>query len=108
MDGRDDEGADLVVSTDPLTRRKAAAELRLEDALACIEQAQGVIDRACAELSSVVGMEKEWRQLGVLYGKVKASWHAVSRKGERLRAGGRLLLDRDPHADEQRQARGRQ
>jgi len=108
MDPRDENTVDLVVSIDPLMRRKAAAELRLEDALAHIEQAQGLIDRAGAELCSVRGMVKEWRQLGALYDKVKASWYAVSQRARRLRAEGRLLLDRDPHAHELWRARGQQ
>ncbi len=99
---------DLARSEDPLLRRKAAAELRLEEALASIEQAQRLIDRAGAGLCSVRGMAKEWKQLGALYDKVKSTWCAVNNHARRLRTRGRLLLDREPDAYELRQTRDRQ
>jgi hypothetical protein len=104
MEMRDSDEADVVVSADPRMRRKAAAEMRLEEALAAIEEAQGLIDRAGAGLSSVRGMEREWKQLGALYEKVKGTWSAVNNRARRLRTAGRLLLDREPDAYELRAA----
>jgi hypothetical protein len=104
MEMRDSGEAGVVVSADPLMRRKAAAEMRLEEALASIEEAQRLIDRAGAGLSSLQGMEREWKQLGALYDKVKAAWCAVNGRARRLRTSGRLLLDREPDAHELRAA----
>ena len=102
METRDSNEADVVVSADPLLRRKAVAEMRLEEALASIEEAQRLIDRAGADLCSVRGMAKEWKQLGALYDKVKSTWYAVNNRARRLRTSGRLLLDREPDAYELR------
>ena len=104
METRGSNGADVVVSADPLMRRKAAAEMRLEEALSSIGEAQRLIDRAGAGLCSVRGMEREWKQLGALYEKVKATWCAVNGRARRLRTSGRLLLDREPDAYELRVA----
>jgi hypothetical protein len=108
MESRDGNEADVVVSADPLLRRKAAAEMRLEDALASIEQAQRLVDRAGAALGSVRGMVEESKQLGTLYDKVKCARHAVSARARRLRTAGRLVLDREPDAYELRAAWGRE
>lgn len=102
MESRESNEADVVVSSDPLLRRKAAAEMRLEEALSSIEEAQRLIDRAGAGLCCVRGMAREWKQLGALYDKVKATWHAVNNRARRLRSAGRLLLDREPDAYELR------
>lgn len=101
MESRESNEADVVVSADPLLRRKAAAEMRLEEA-------QRLIDRAGAGLCSVRGMAKEWKQLGALYDKVKSTWYAVNNRARRLRTAGRLLLDREPDAYELRAAPGRE
>jgi hypothetical protein len=106
MKSRETDEADVVVPADPLLRRKAAAEMRLEEALSSIEEAQRLIDRAGAGLCSVRGMEREWKQLGAFYEKVKAAWCAVNSRARRLRADGRLLLDREPDAYELRAAGG--
>ncbi|MGH9317087.1 MAG: hypothetical protein ACRD1P_08275 [Thermoanaerobaculia bacterium] len=103
MDSRSQEVNEAAVP-DPLAARKAVAEMRLEEALASIEEAQRLIDRAGAGLCSVRGMAKEWKQLGVLYDKVKATWCAVNNRARRLRTGGRLLLDREPDVYELRAA----
>ena len=105
MQLQDSDETDAVVSADPLLRRKAAAELQLEEALALIQEAQGLIDRAGSSLCSVRGMAKQWKQLGALYDKVKATWYAVNSRGHRLRTAGRLLLDREPNAFELREPR---
>jgi hypothetical protein len=105
MQSRNSDEGEVVVSADPLLRRKAAAEMRLEEALASIEEAQRLIDRAGAGLSSVRGMSQEWKRLGALYESVKATWCAVSGRARRLRTSGRLVLDREPDAYDLR-ARG--
>jgi hypothetical protein len=102
MESRDGNEAEVVVSADPLLRRKAAAEMRLEDALASIAEAQRLVDRAGAALGSVRGMAKESKQLGALYDKVKSTWCAVNSRARRLRTGERLVLDREPDAYELR------
>jgi hypothetical protein len=107
MGPRESNEADVVVSADPLLRRKAAAEMRLEEALASIVEAQRLVDRAGAALCSVRGMAKESKQLGALYEKVKSSWCVVNSRARRLRTAGRLLLDREPDAYELRAAPGR-
>ena len=104
MESRESNEADLAVSADPLAAWKVAAEMRLEEALASIEEAQRLIDRAGAGLCSVRGMAKEWKQLGALYERVKSTWCAVNNRARRLRTGGRLVLDREPHAYELRAA----
>jgi hypothetical protein len=105
MESRGTNEADVVMSPDPRAARKAAAEVRLEEALASIEEAQRLIDRAGAGLCSVRGMAKAGKQLGTLYERVKATWCAVNNRARRLRTGGRLVLDREPHAYELRASR---
>jgi hypothetical protein len=102
MESRDSNKADVVVPADPLLSQKSAAEVRLEDALASIEEAQRLIDRAGAGLCSLQGMEHEGKQLGALYEKVNSTWCAVRGRARRLRTIGRLLLDREPNAHELR------
>ncbi len=80
----------------------AAAEVRLEEALASIEEAQKLIDRAGAGLCSLRGMTKEGKRLGALHDRVKSTWCAVKNRARRLRSSGRLLLDREPDAYELR------
>jgi hypothetical protein len=87
-------------SPDVLSRRKTAAEARVSEALEQVEEAQMLLGRACASLSSVVGMVSEWRKLSARYDQVHAAWYAVERKAAALRARGRLLLDRVPPAEE--------
>ena len=108
MEPRESNEADVAVSADPLLRRKAAAEMRLEEALASIQEAQRLVERAGAALCSVGGMAKEWKQLGALYDKVKSTCYAVNNRACRLRTAGRLLLDREPDAYELRAAPGRE
>ncbi len=93
-----------VVPADPLAVRKTAAEARVVAALELIEEAQMLLGRACGELSSVVGMVAEWRKVGARYDQVHGAWYAVERKAAVLRAKGRLLLDREPSAEEARES----
>ncbi len=89
----------------PGAARKAAAEVRVRAALELIQEAQMLLGRASGELSSVVGMVAEWRKVGVRYDQVHGTWYAVERKAAALRASGRLLLDREPSAEEAREGR---
>jgi hypothetical protein len=104
MEWRETNEADVVVFADPRAARKAAAEVRLEEALASMEEALRLIDRAGAGLCSVRGMAKAGKQLGTLYERVKATSCAVNNRARRLRTRGRLVLDREPHAHEPRAA----
>jgi len=102
MESRQSRNVDVVVSADLLLRRKVAAEIRLEDALASIEEAQRLVDSAGAALASVRGMASESKELGALYEKVKSTWSAVNNRARRLRTGERLVLDQEPDAYELR------
>lgn len=85
-----------VMPADPLAKRKEGAQERVRAALAHLQEAQSLVDRAGQELCSVVGLCPEWTRLGKLYDQVKRHWWAVSTKAERLRLNGRLLLDHEP------------
>jgi len=76
--------------------RAAAAEAWVKAALACIQDAQTMLDRAAQALCSVTGMRPEWSRLGRVYEQVKGSWYAVSGKATNLRVKGRLTLDHEP------------
>ncbi len=91
-------------SRDPLAARKTAAEAHVRAALELIQEAQMLLGRAAGELSSVVGMVPEWRKVGVRYDQVHGTWYAVEKKAAALRAGGRLLLDREPSTEEARES----
>ena len=85
---------------DVLAARKAAAEVRVKAALNLIERAQLLVGRACAALSSVEGMNPEWRQLGKRYDEVHGAWYRVQQKAASLRARQRLLLAHVPNHHE--------
>jgi hypothetical protein len=85
---------------DPLSARKAAAEARVRAALDLIQEAQTLLGRACAALSSVQGMNPSWREVSKSYDQVHGTWYAVEQKAARLRGRGWLLLDREPSKDE--------
>ena len=97
--------SDLQVKGDPLAARTAAAEARVRAALDLIQEAQVLLGRACAALSSVQGMKASWRQVGKRYDQVHGTWYAVEEKAARIRARGWLLLDHEPSCDEQTVAR---
>ena len=80
----------------PRATREAVADARVRAALACIEDAQGLIDRAGQALCSVEGMRPEWNRMGRVYEQVKRSWYAVANKADRLRGKRRLKLDHEP------------
>jgi hypothetical protein len=82
--------------------RRAAAEARVEAALAAIQEAQKRIDQAAQALCSVSGLGREWRKLGALHDQVKRAWYAVRGKADSLSLKGRLLLDHAPDCYEER------
>lgn len=98
------QASEATVSCDsgPLVARQAAAEARVEAALAAIQEAQTLIDQAAQALCSVSGMVPEWRKLGALHGQVKRGWYAVRGKADSLSLKGRLLLDHPPDSYEER------
>jgi hypothetical protein len=84
------------------TPREAAAVAHVKAALDLIQEAQGLLGRAAAELCPVQGMVPEWRRLGALYDQVHAAWYQVEGKATRLRQRRRLRLDHEPAAHERR------
>ncbi len=85
---------------DVLSARRAAAGARVKAALDLIQEAQLLLGRACAALSSVQGMNPAWREVGKRYDQVHGTWYQVEKKAARLRARGRLLLDHEPSLDD--------
>jgi hypothetical protein len=83
-----------------LQARRKVAEARVKAALDLIQEAQMLLGRACAELSSVQGMNPSWREVGKRYDEVHGTWYSVERKAASVRARGWLLLDREPSPDE--------
>lgn len=57
--------------------RAAEARRRMEKALAHIEAAQGQLNDACAELSTLIGAIPVWKAAGTLADRVKAFWYRV-------------------------------
>jgi hypothetical protein len=92
--------SDPKVKDDPRAARKAAAEARVRAALDLIQEAQMLLGRACAALSSVQGMNPSWREVGKRYDQVHGTWYTVERKAASVRARGWLLLDHEPRQDE--------
>jgi len=70
-------------------RQKAETEARIRRALVLIEDAQGQLGAACAELSSIAGGSPIWGTTSKLYDKVKAHWYRV----DNFRKVGRYRLD---------------
>jgi hypothetical protein len=91
----------------PLAARQAAAEARVEAALASIQEAQKLIDQAAQALCSVSGMVREWRKVSALHDQVKRAWYAVMGKADSLSLKGRLLLDHEPEEHFAARRRGR-
>ncbi len=93
--------ATVACASGSLAARQAAAEARVEVALASIQEAQKRIDQAAQALCSMSGMVPEWRKLGALHDRVKRAWYAVRGKADRLSLKGRLLLDHEPDSYEE-------
>lgn len=68
---------------------QAEAELCVRRALAHIQEAQGRLDLACAELSKLMGGIPVWRATGKVSDRVRQLWYQV----ERFRGRGRFKLD---------------
>lgn len=68
---------------------RAAAKFRVDRALQLIEQAQGDLNSACADLSTLVGGVPVWKATSTMADKVKALWYRV----HNFRMGGRYSLD---------------
>lgn len=68
----------------------AEALLRVLKALQLIEDAQGNLASACAELSALEGGVPVWSATSKLHDKVKAHWYRV----DKFRAQARFKLDR--------------
>jgi hypothetical protein len=69
----------------------AEADAHVARALEHIGEAQRELDRACQELSSIVGGFARWKRISALYGRVCAEWHQVH--GWAAKHRGRLDLD---------------
>lgn len=82
--------------------RREAAEARVEAALACLEDAQRLIDQAAQALSAVNGLGSEWRRLGALHDRVRRAWYDLRGKTDSLLLKGRLVLDHEPDQREER------
>jgi len=91
----------------PLPPRQAAAQTRVAVALACIEEAQRLIELAAQALCAVNGMAREWGRVGLLYEKTKNTWHAVSDKADVLCRRGGPVLDHEPTETEAKWERHR-
>jgi hypothetical protein len=85
---------------DPLAARKAAAELRVRAALAAIQEAQALVDRAAQALCSVNGLCPEYERLGKLYEAVHRVWYVVRDKAAVVSRRGKLRLDHEPNERE--------
>jgi len=85
---------------DPLSDRRAAAELRVRAALDALERAQSLIEIAAQSLSSVEGLYPEHQRLGRVRDQVHRTWQVVRQRVEIERKRGRLLLDHEPDAHE--------
>jgi len=92
--------SDPHVKDDPLAARKAAAEVRVRAALAAIQEAQGLVDRAAQALCSVNGLCPEYEKLGKLYDQVHRAWYVVRDKAAAVARRGKLTLDHEPNERE--------
>lgn len=66
---------------------------RVRKALDHIQAAQGQLDRACAELSTLVGGIPAWRRVSKLYDSVHAEWYKVKGFADQDRG---LFVDSEP------------
>jgi hypothetical protein len=75
--------------TDPTI--SAEADAHVARALEHIEEAQRELDRACQELSPIVGGFARWKRISALHDRVRSEWHQLH--GWALKHRGRLELD---------------
>jgi len=72
--------------------RRAEAKVRVEQALAQIQMAQGALESARAALAPVRGAATSYGQLGEIRDRVNAEWYRT----RELLDHPRLEMDRDP------------
>ncbi len=77
-------------ANEKLIRRRAAAELRVEKALALIERAQNDLAGACAQLSAVIGAVPEWKRASKLSDACHEAWRKLAYKDR-----SKWILDRE-------------
>ena len=73
----------------PKAQLDAEARARIDRALRHVENAQGELSHACAELSALVGAIPHWRAASKLHYRVKAFWYKL----DGFRWSGRYRLD---------------
>lgn len=61
-----------------MTPSQQEALARYRSAMKRVERAQNELNEACSELSSVIGLVREWQALGKLADRVKAFWHRLN------------------------------
>jgi len=66
-------------------KRPTTQSPKVQKSLNLLEEAQGLINEAASELSSVDGFADQWSELGKLYDQVKATWHLVDQRQSQLR-----------------------
>jgi hypothetical protein len=81
---------------DALERRRLAAEARVDDVLACVDQAHGLLREASNALASVFSMELASRGLNAQAERLQGIWRVVARRCDNLKQEGRLSLDYTP------------
>lgn len=72
--------------------RRGIARAKIYAALSMIEEAQVLLSRATAEICPVIGVIKNYDQLGTLYLKVKQAWHKLNRRAD----DSTIRLDHEP------------
>lgn len=78
------------IETEQVIKRRAAAEIRVQKALALIEHAQNHLAMACAQLSGVCGAVPEWRRASKLSDKCHDEWRKLAYKDR-----SKWILDRE-------------
>lgn len=76
--------------------RHLVAAMKVRRALVLIEDAQGRLDRACAELSSIQFGHPAQRRVRKLYDRVHAEWYRT----RKLLEDARIRVDREPTNEE--------
>lgn len=65
-----------------MTASQLEAKRKMSEALGALERAQNLILDACENLCPINGLVEEWEDVGKIYDKIKACWHAVNMKVE--------------------------
>lgn len=61
------------------------AQARILEAMRLVEEAQGLLYRACEQLSPVIGAMPQWSRAGALAERCKRLWHALEAKANSTR-----------------------